>query len=479
MKPRMPTRAPVYMHLPLVLAVGACGSSDPGETTAAATTAASESETGAPSSASSDTGEATTSGSETGDMVVAPAECGDDNVAAGAKPALARWPYVQNVTSDAAIVAWGVVAPEGATPESAAPSELRWGRDPAHDGRADAFSAQVIPAMPDGSDMLLYAARATGLEPDTDYCYKVVTDGEELAGGFRFRTAPATEDAVVRFAAIGDWGAGTEEQARVLEQIESWRAQEGLDLLLTTGDNAYGDGTHVEWQTNVFEPYRALLAEVPMYAVIGNHDDKTDDARPELDNLFVPAQALNEQDQERYYSIEWGPLHFVGLDTERALDDMLPGLLNPEFKDPTQQDAWFRGDMEANTRPWKIVSFHQPTFSNTEGRSPEMRMREAFVPMFEEFGVQLVLQGHNHLYERYHPIRELQLTTTEGGGVVYVTTGGGGKSLYDEDTDSDPWQVTFKETYHFVYGVIEGCTLTLSAVDLNGEIFDESVIVRC
>ena len=482
MFPRMSPRgvsllAPVHVALllPLAVFVGAsCKTDDGGGSDSA-------SETSVASSSSTSAGaDSDTSGTETGGMTgIEPADCGADNVAAGSQANLARWPYVQHVTSSSAVIAWGVVAPGGATPDDAPAGQVRFGRDPAHDGQVAADSVQIIPALPDGGDMVLYGAQLGGLEPATDYCYKVITDGQELAGGLHLRTAPATDDAVVRFAAIGDFGGGTEEQVRVRDQIIAVHERDGIDLILTTGDNAYASGTHVEWQTNVFDVYRELFAEIPFMATIGNHDNKTDEAGPYLDDLFLPRQALLERDQERYYSIDWGPLHFVGLDTERALDDMLPGLLDPELKDPAQQDGWFRADMEANERPWRIAAFHQPTYSNTDGRSPELRMRQAFVPMFEEFGVQLVLQGHNHLYERYHPIKQDLITTTEDGGVVYIVTGGGGKSLYEEDPNGDPWQVTYAEVYHFVYGVIDGCTMTLTAIDIEGVEFDESVITRC
>ncbi|MCA9688668.1 MAG: metallophosphoesterase family protein [Myxococcales bacterium] len=459
--------------LAAVLAGLACNSGDASSTADASATTRDPASTGPATDAPATDDPETVADTDTDTGAVdgfAPADCAQASLD---EAALARWPYVQRVSATAATVAWGI-----ADDERPAPAQLHMGRDDAYGLVADA-SAQVIPALPQGGGLRLYAATLEGLTPATEYCYQLVVDGAPLASGLRFHTAPAGDDAVVRFAVVGDFGTGSDAQRQILAQIVAVHERDGLDLLLTTGDNAYGAGTHQEWQENVFAIYQPLLTGVPMFPVIGNHDDKTDEAQPYLDSLFLPEQALREQDHERYYSIDWGPLHFVALDTERALDDMTPGLLLPELDEPDEQDDWFRQDMEAQGRPWRIVSFHQPAFSNTEGRSPEQRMRQEFVPMFEEFGVQLVVQGHNHLYERYHAIKGTTLTTTMGGGVTYLVTGGGGQSLYEEDSYEDPYQVTFAEKHNFVYGVIDGCTMTLTAIDEAGLEFDATVLERC
>ena len=106
---------------------------------------------------------------------------------------------------------------------------------------------------------------------------------------------------------------------------------------------------------------------------------------------------------ELYYSFDWGNVHFVGLDTE---------LTGPE------QAAWLDADLAATDKPWKIVFGHKPPYSSGEHGS-DGAFRNHFVPLIEKHGVQLVLNGHEHDYERTRPIEN----------VTYVVTGGGGRHL--------------------------------------------------
>ena len=103
---------------------------------------------------------------------------------------------------------------------------------------------------------------------------------------------------------------------------------------------------------------------------------------------------------ERWYSFDWGDVHFVALDSERT--------------GPVQA-AWLDADLTANQLPWTIVYWHKPPFSSGEHGS-DGATRAQFVPILEKHKVPLVLNGHDHDYER----------TTPQNGVTYVVTGGGG-----------------------------------------------------
>lgn len=386
-----------------------------------------------------------------------PASC-EQTVAPGAVAGLERWPYVQGITEDAATVAWGGPADAAAGELVATRGELSQSLD---------AGGEPI-SIGEGQEIRLFHARLTGLEPGTEYCYAVQVDGVTLADGLRFRTAPDSERAPVRFMVIGDFGAGTDEQLMVRDQMLAH--SEGVDLLLTTGDNAYSDGDWHELHQHVFGVYQELLTRVPVFPVPGNHDYNTDAAAPYLANFFLPEQARKDGDQERYYAIDWGPMHFV------ALDDNDPMLEIRSDNDDDEID-WLEDDLAAASRPWTVASFHQPVYSEHESRTPSLLNLAWYVPLFEEHGVQLALQGHNHFYERYPAVKGGEVSSLAEGGTVYVTTGGGGRSLYALK-DPELREVGVEE-HHFLLGEIDDCELSIQAISKTGELLDSFSLSRC
>lgn len=382
------------------------------------------------------------------DVVVGDPACG----AAGtvqAPAGLARWPYLQSVTATAAVVAWAT--------REAGPGWLRLGEGSrpvaAEPGARIAF---------DGEAISLQVARLSGLRPGTRYCYAVGAGDETLAHGLGFETAPAVTTATVRFLVLGDFGAGRTPQYRVREQL----AKHPAPLLITTGDNAYPDGTHAQFQRNVFDVYRSLFAGTAIYPSPGNHDYRTDDAGPYLTNFVLPDQAWRSGDAERYYSFDWGPVHFVALDSERPLD---------EASDQRGDDMldWLEADLQRAARPWRVAYFHRPPYSVSNHKGSQAVLAK-LVPLLEKHGVQLVFNGHNHSYERYHPLRGGVITA---GGVTYVTTGGGGAHRYP--IGSSPLLAAGSERYHFVQAEADPCTLRIEAIDDDGEVIDRHALTRC
>lgn len=388
-----------------------------------------------------------------------PAECGE-GVQPGSVESLLRWPYLQSVTSRSAVIAW-------ATSDNADLSEVRVGRDPSYARRVPAETEWVPGAT---GLMALHSVAIDGLHPATEYCYKVVTDGVELAGALRFRTALEDPDSEVTFLALGDYGSGSEEQKRVRDQMNVYR--EEADLLLTTGDNAYPLASDLFLQVHLFDVYRELMMRIPLFPVLGNHDVAADDGAPYLNHFFLPQNTLREEDREKYYSIDWGPIHFVALDSERSQGEAFS-------TDGTNMRDWLEADLAAADSPWKIVAFHRPPYSNHPTRTPNGIAQRYFVPLFETYGVQLVLTGHNHFYERFHPFREGARTSTASGGVTYVVTGGGGAGLYDIVVGKDPLQAVGSKSHHFIVGNVIGCVMTVQAIDLDGQVLDQFEMERC
>lgn len=193
------------------------------------------------------------------------------------------------------------------------------------------------------------------------------------------------------FAVKGDWGAATKEQYAVTRRMCAEHARDPFAFVLTTGDNFYGPGG-VANDMNFYRPEACLLrAGVRWRAVWGNHD-------------ILGTSTGSVLGAARYYSFARGPLRVIALDANEPTD--------------AAQMRFLRTTLATATEPAIVVAFHQPVF--TAGfHGPALTARRAWVPLFRRFRVDLVLQGHNHHYERI-----------TRGGVNYVTTGGGGQRLY-------------------------------------------------
>ena len=200
---------------------------------------------------------------------------------------------------------------------------------------------------------------------------------------------PAAES--VRFLVKGDWGTGSAAQAAVSRRMCAEARRAPVAFLLTTGDNFYSpDG--VATVANFWRPERCLRAmRIPWRAAWGNHDLRGTATRDVLG-------------ARRRYAFSEGPVRVI------VLDGNAPG-------DPAQV-AFLRRELRAAPEPVRIVAVHQPLHSSGFHR-PSAEARRLWAPLLRRGRVALVLQGHNHMYERLVV-----------DGVTYITTGGGGATLY-------------------------------------------------
>ncbi|MCU0308533.1 MAG: metallophosphoesterase [Thermoleophilia bacterium] len=215
--------------------------------------------------------------------------------------------------------------------------------------------------------------------------------GLVLAAPAAAGAAPAPADGV-RFAVKGDWGYGGADQAAVTRQMCREQARSPFAFVLTTGDNFYRpDG--VATAENFTRPEACLLRSgVRWRAAWGNHD------------LGGDATATALGSPRRWYQFARGPLRVVVLDANRP-------------DDPAQR-AFLERALVTAREPVRVVAFHQPAYTAGFHAPGEVQQRR-WVPLFRRHGVALVLQGHNHAYERMVV-----------GGVTYITTGGGGAPIY-------------------------------------------------
>lgn len=275
------------------------------------------------------------------------------------------------------------------------------------------------------------------LEPDTTYCYAL----RGLTAPAGFRTAPDGVNAgqTVRFAAFGDSGSGNSYQRAVFQQIQTVP----YDFVVHLGDLAYEKGTSSELENRFFYEYRSLERSFAVFPVIGNHDNATSQGAPYLHAFDLPDNGVAGE-RERFYSIDWGPVHLVALDTERMNE---------------AQAAWLDQDLTANDRPWVVVALHRPPYSSGEHGS-NASVRKIFGPVLAKHQVPLVLSGHEHNYERTDSI----------DGTVYVVSGGGGKDT--RDVGWSDFTAYAEDVLHFVFVEASSTTLVLHAIDGVGREFD-------
>jgi predicted phosphodiesterase len=280
------------------------------------------------------------------------------------------------------------------------------------------------------------------LEPSTIYCYQLEDEMQALTTPTGFKTAPSPESTEpVRFLAFGDSGGGGSDQYALLEQMYTVP----YDLMIHTGDIAYDDGTIAQYEDNVFGVYADLFKNIPFMPASGNHDYRTMQGAPFRDVFNLPAA-----NGEKWYSYDWGRVHFVALDTEA---------------DYSAQAAWLEQDLAASNLPWKIIYMHKPMYSSGMHGS-DTTLRNKIAPVAEKYGVQLILAGHDHNYERIKP----------QNGVAYVVTGGGG--IGTRSVGSSSFTALAEDVIHFVYVEVGVDELVLHAIDATGREFDSMAVPR-
>ncbi len=241
----------------------------------------------------------------------------------------------------------------------------------------------------------------------------------------------------LHFAAAGDVGeAGGRVQATGRTIAAVGRA-DPYDALILLGDNVYPDGDPARLQEKVFEPFAGVLGSgARLWAVLGNHDVKEGHAEGQVQALGMPG---------RWYALELGSVLFVGLDSNLVADG--------------GQRAWLERTLAASTARWKIAAVHHPPYS-AGYQGSNQSVRRAFSPIFERYGVALVLSGHDHDYQRSERI----------GGVTYIVTGAAANSRRTGSRDFTAFSAAW---HHFVDVNVFWDRLVVRAVNQDDRVFDE------
>ena len=275
-----------------------------------------------------------------------------------------------------------------------------------------------------------------------------VTELRPAAGQLALPVRPGS----VRFAVIGDAGRGDQRQYETAAQLTAWRARFPFEFVVMLGDNIYDHHTPADYQQRFEVPYKPLLdAGVTFHAAIGNHDD--------------PAQIFYEKFNmggERYYSyrraemtlrggLTGGGVRFFVLDT-RSLD--------------SGQLAWLHQQLRDSGSRWKIVYFHHPIYTSGRYRTAARLLRGDLEPVLVDGDVDVVLAGHEHVYERLEPQR----------GIAYFTLGSSGALRKGDLQASAVTARGFDDDNAFLLMEVAGDELYFQAVSRTGETVDAGVI---
>ena len=321
----------------------------------------------------------------------------------------------------------------------------------------------------------------TGLQPHTEYRYRVVVDGADWADGerwdwapsprggydlapagrrydLRFRTWPHPDDETpaLRFAAIGDYGVGirsdsesSRRQRRIAEVLERVVVEHDVRFVVSLGDNVYlgeqgvvdeeSGGEDDDWYSSFFQPYRYVISQVPVFPAIGNHDttdSEGSDDRAQMEDNFHLRQRFGEDDDRTpggpglFYRLRYGrDLELVCLDTSLAAPEED---VHRHFQ-AAQPARWLDEVFAQADVRWRIPFSHHPAFCAGPEHHNDDEMCSDLVPRFHSGGVRLVLAGHEHNFQ-----------VSEVDGRTYVLSGAAGQLREDlpegyEEASTTAW----------------------------------------
>jgi hypothetical protein len=254
-------------------------------------------------------------------------------------------------------------------------------------------------------------------------------------------TLPARKGSV-RFAVIGDAGTGDRAQYTVAYQIASYHMVFPFTFAIMLGDNLYGSERPQDYKNKFELPYKALLDEgVEFHAALGNHDDPNQ-------RYYKPFNLGGA----RYRTFKKGNVRFFVIDSN--------------YLDPDQV-AWLEKELAASGSDWKIAYFHHPLYT-TARRGPEVELRAILEPIFVKHGVEVVFQGHEHIYERMKPQK----------GIHYFTAGGSAKLRTGDTRIGELVEVGFASDRSFMLVEVDGDDLHFQTLSGAGKSVDKGVIRR-
>ena len=320
-----------------------------------------------------------------------------------------------------------------------------------------------------------YEATFTELAAGQTFNYQVVNDrgllGSTVVDGPYPTKTPPPRGTPFRFIAFGDSGNGSNTQAEFAKKM----AAANPDVIIHVGDLVYPAGDGATYRTHFYEPNAEMIRHAPFMPSEGNHDVATDEGRPLLEHFVCPRNGPEGIEPERCYWFDYGDARFVALDSNMT---EFGGALTPsELKNVIA--PWVREVFKDCDARWKFVFYHHPFYTgSTHSAEGAAYMKEAFLDVFEESGVDVVFCGHNHLYERTAPLKQDQIVP-DGEGIVYIVTGAGGVSRYPEKLPNPEYIRNYNDSvFSFTQVDLTADRFDLQQIDEHGNVIDRYKIEK-
>ncbi len=312
-----------------------------------------------------------------------------------------------------------------------------------------------------------HQTRVSGLEPGRRYPYRILEGRRVLVEDVAFQTnRPLGEP--FDFFVFGDSGRGSRVQYDLAARMTA--RQPPADFLVHTGDVVYPDGDRDDYNAKFFAPYRGLLSRIAIYPSVGNHDlSDGDDAAPYRAVFSLPKNGPADLLPDRNYWFDYGMARFA------IIDSNLP---EPVLRDKVA--PWLREVLADPAPRWKFVVCHHPAYTAGKYHDSDdvALMRRVLAPVYEKSGVDIVFNGHDHNYQRTHPIRD-GVVVEPGEGVIHVITGAGGAGLYDPAGPRPDFLAVMNHEHHsFTHVHIDGDTLALRQIARDGRVLDDGLVLR-
>ena len=326
-----------------------------------------------------------------------------------------RGPYIEDPTQTTMVMRWQT--------DAATPSWLEYGPAP----RCN----QIMTLTPEGTQ---HKAVLYGLVPNQDFCYNLYLYNQAKSGAQQpitgtFRTLFSPERKIIKFLVMGATGAPipTNEEGEVLpdeaaagrSHLAALMAQEKSDFVIHTGNLTY-QGLNDEADREFFLPFKEVLRHNPLFVALGPNEygpaRESRDSKPFLHANYSRFHSMSwSKATPKYYSFDTANARFIVLDT-----NVTEGAVwAPELEEDSAQISWLKTTLAGAGEKWKIVVMHAPAYSSGVNGSNET-VAAALVKIFEDYRVNLVLQGGDNNYERTFPILRGE---NKPHGVTYMTIG--------------------------------------------------------
>ena len=349
----------------------------------------------------------------------------------GDPPDLHIAPYLQNVKPDGITVMWETTEP--------VMGKVEFGRD-------GNFEHTVT--EPEGRT--IHELHLTGLEPSTTYNYRA-RYGEQVLPAATFTTAPPPGTPNWRLVVYGDSRSNPDTHACNVQQIMKLKP----GIILNTGDLVADGSKYEQWKPQYFDPIRGVSEYVPIFPCLGNHERNA--------IHYYNYHSLPDGQGEVYFSFDYANAHIISLNSNAK---------DAPYTIGQPQTEWLINDLKAHQdATWTIVYFHHPLFRSHPTRGIT-EQRWVWQPIFDELGVDLVINGHDHYYMRAYPVGNYAGEPRRG--VFHLISGGGGANTYPMVPKT---HAAFRRRVHHVTAIdVMDDRLVGRAIDIDGNTFDAFVV---